>query len=256
MYNAPQRFADWMSRHRHYDPKLGITYLYHSRSDKHSIALCRFVIDDLVEASASLRKQASSGEIAYGINVPFRAPNGKTKNLDFAIGTPLRKVTSFDRPSDQQIAFVKEIGALRVACEAKSAMTEHSKSKPRLFDELSSSHEIIHQGDPNAIATGIAVINIAGTFLSPLRQKSDTRFVSQHKQPGAAGGMVAHLRGLKLRENSRDVGFEAFCTIVIDCDNVTCATLFTKPPAPQQADWDSYKSYVDRVTKFYEERFS
>jgi hypothetical protein len=205
--------------------------------------------------SAVLRKKAELGLIAYGVNIPFRAPSGKVKNLDFAIGVPVSPVIAFDRRFNEGIGCVGELRELQVSCEAKSVMTEHSKSKPRLFDELSSSHEIIHQGVPSAIATGIAVVNIAKTFVSPLRQVADAPFVTQHRQPQAAAGIVNHLRGLKLREIASDVGFDAFCTIVIDCDNVSCATLVSDPPAPQPSDPDSYKTYVDRVARFYEERF-
>src|SRR3989304_1883931 len=89
-----------------------------------------------------------------------------------------------------------------IACEAKTVMTEHGKSQPRVFDELGSSHEIVHQGDRQAIAAGITVVNIASTFVSPLRQKSKKLHVSQHKQPHAAERMVSHLRGLPIRKSA------------------------------------------------------
>jgi hypothetical protein len=89
------------------------------------------------------------------------------------------------------------IKGVLIACEAKTVMTEHGKSKPRVYDELSSSHEIVHQGRQDAIAAGITVVNIAKTFVSPLRQESGGGLhASEHKQPEAAGGMITHLRGL------------------------------------------------------------
>ena len=254
MYDAPLRFAKWMDEHRHPDKKYNFIYLYHSRSDKHSVALCKFVVADLVEACQALRNKASKGQVVCGFNLPYTAPSGKVKNLDFAIGTPPKGVSAVFE-ADQRIGRVTELTELQVSCEAKSTMTEHSKSKPRMYDELSSSHEIIHQGRPEAIATGIAVVNIASTFLSPLRQISDTPTVTKHKQPTAAAGMVTHLRGLKIRDSTRGVGFEAFCTIVLDCDNVTCARLWTGLPAPQPGDIDHYVTYIDRVAHFYTERF-
>jgi hypothetical protein len=51
-------------------------------------------------------------------------------------------------------------------------MTEHGKSQPRVYDELSSSHEIVHQGRQDAIAAGITVVNVAPRFISPLRQRA------------------------------------------------------------------------------------
>ncbi len=256
MYDAPQKLANWMSQHRHKDKKYNQTYLYHSRSDRHSVELCRFVVADLIAASRILREKAAARSIAYGVNVPYTAPSGKVKNLDFAIGKPKKPITAGDFLEGEMIACVRELESLEISCEAKSTMTEHSKSQPRMYDELSSSHEIIHQGAPSAIATGIAVINIAATFVSPLRQTSDSPYVTKHKQPKAAAGMIEHLRGLKIRNELGDVGFEAFCTIVLDCDNVTCANLWTGPPAPQPGDPDHYATYVERVVRFYEERFS
>lgn len=256
VYDAPQKLASWMSQHRHKDRRYNQTYLYHSRSDRHSVELCRLVVADLLNASGSLRDKAAVGKIAYGVNVPYQAPSGKVKNLDFAIGTPKEPITSGDFREGELIACVQELESLEISCEAKSTMTEHSKSQPRMYDELSSSHEIIHQGAPSAIATGIAVINIAATFVSPLRQTSDTPYVTKHKQPKAAGRMIEHLRGLKIRDELGGVGFEAFCTIVLDCDNVSCANLWTDPPAPQPGDLDHYQTYVARVVRFYDERFS
>lgn len=243
-----------MEEHRHADKKYSLSYLYHSRSDKHSVELCRLVVADLVEACKPLRQKAKMAEVAYGLNIPYEAPSGKVKNLDFAIGVPVEGAhTLFERGGT--IGRVTELAELQVSCEAKSTMTEHSKSKPRMYDELSSSHEIVHQGRGEAIATGIAVVNIAPTFVSPLRQTSHIPTITKHKQPAAAAGMISHLRGLKIRDSTSGVGFEAFCTIVLDCDNVSCARLWTEPPAPQPGDVDHYATYIDRVARFYRERF-
>jgi hypothetical protein len=147
---------------------------------------------------------------------------------------------------------------VRVSCEAKSVMTEHGKSKPRVFDELNSSHEIVHKGRPEAIAAGITVVNIAGEFVSPLRNQSDDAElnVTRHTQPAAAAGMVEHLRGLRIREGVTERGFDAYCTFVVDCDNRSRAVLWTAPPAPQPGDPDYYDTFIGRLACFYEERFS
>lgn len=67
--SAPQKFAEWMSTHRHVDPRFGHVYRYHSRSDAHSIALCTEILKDLAQACPVLRSQAERGEIVFGINV-------------------------------------------------------------------------------------------------------------------------------------------------------------------------------------------
>lgn len=134
-------------------------------------------------------------------------------------------------------------------------MTEHGKTKPRIFDELNSSHEIVHQGDPEAIAAGITLVNIAATFVSPTRQKGGSLIVTKHRQPDVAQQMIEHLRGLPIRADRSNAGFDAFATIVIDCDNQKLASLWTAPPAPQPGDRDHYDSFLAALSRAYEERF-
>jgi hypothetical protein len=151
MILAPERFAAWMSGHTANDKKHGRrVYRYHPRSDEHSKVLCRMVLEDLLANCPLLAEQVSAGVVVGRVNAKHTFGNGKTKNLDLAIGTP----------GDQQI-LDHPISSLRVSIEAKQCMTEHSKTKPRLFDELSSSHQIIHYGDSSAIAAGIVVVNLA-----------------------------------------------------------------------------------------------
>jgi hypothetical protein len=249
---APEEFATWLTRHEHRDPKYGWVYHYHSRSDAHSIALCTLVLEDVLRACARLRADALSDKVAYGINAKHKFPNGKAKTLDLAIGT-LRLIKSESRLAD--IIYPGEIDRVFISCEAKTVMTEHGKSQPRVFDELGSSHEIVHQGDREAIAAGITVVNIATTFVSPLRQKSRKLHVSKHKQPHAADKMDRHLRGLPIRDNIEEAGFDAYAIIVVDCDNQGPASLWTQAPAPQPGDRDHYETFVERIATAYARRF-
>ena len=247
---APERFAVWMTANVHRD-SYG-EYRYHPRSDSHSKQLCLSVLEDLIDNCSIVREQAESRSIVYGINLEVESASGKRKTLDLAIGTPAGAPEYGAEPIT-----MGPIQELLFSCEAKSCMTEHGKSKPRLYDELSSSHEIVHQGWPDAIATGISVVNIASEFVSPLRQRPGQPLeVTGHKQPDAAGGMIQHLRGLRFRGSTGGVGFEAYSTIVIDCDNRGPATLWVDPPAPQPGDLDRYETFLDRVCGFWEERFS
>jgi hypothetical protein len=235
---APKKFAQWLAKNEHRDRNYGYVYRYHPRSDAHSIALCRFILEDLLKHCAPLRQQAVAGGIVYGINYLHQwAQSRKTKTLDLAVGTGTPD-TSLASPV--RGIYRGTIERVLISCESKTVMTEHSKSQPRIYDELSSSHEIVHQGDRDAIAAGIAVVNIAGTFVSPLRQRGVELHVSHHKQPQAAERMITHLRGLPIRTASSEIGFDAYATIVVDCDNQGPAKLWTKPPAPQQRDPDEY----------------
>lgn len=251
---APEKFADWLNGHAHRDPKYGYVYKYHSRSDAHSVALCVFILEDLLERSEPLRKQGAQGAIAYGINVRHTWPNGKRKTIDLAIGIP---AAISSKPAAPGLCRADGFTEVFLSCEAKTVMTEHKKSEPRLFDELGSSHEIVHQGSPQAIAAGITVVNASETFVSPLRQTRRRKpHVSRHRQPDAARAMVQHLRGLKIRDRVNDVGFDAYCTFLIDTDNLTHVRLWTAPPAPQPGEADHYGTFITRLERFYEERFS
>lgn len=238
---APERFALWLSNNHHTD-KLGYTYYYHPRSDVHSKALAEFIWADLLAASAEIREDHLAGRIAYEVNYKYAWPKSKkSKTIDLAV---VRR-----RPLESDLVLI--------SCELKAVMTEHVKSEPRVFDELSSSHEIVHAGDPEALALGVTTVNIAETFVSPLRQRQkspEPLAVTIHQQPHAAGRMVNHLRGLPQREGLSGVGFDAYCTFVVDCDNQSPATLWSKPPAPQAGDKDHYKTFLDKVRGAYVSR--
>lgn len=255
MTTAPERFVEWMSTHTATDKKHGRkVYRYHPRSDEHSKKLCQLVLDDLLRACPVLADHAKRRIIVGEINAKYVFANGKVKNLDLALGTPADPVVEPVRPTPIMSG---RIASLRVSIEAKQCMTEHSKSKPRIFDELSSSHEIVHQGAAGAVAAGIVAINIASRFASPLRQKNKRGPLefTEHRQPAVAESMVNHLRGLKMSDQSGDVGFDAFATIVINCDNVGNCTLHTDAPAPQAGDPDHYLTFLQRICAAYAARF-
>jgi hypothetical protein len=254
MAQAPQKFADWMSSNKHQDPKYGHVYRYHSRSDSHSKALCVFILEDLLETCPVMKNHAAEGRLVYGVNVKYTWPKtGKKKTIDLAMGNPIGGPVT--RILNEAITEAP-IERVLISCEAKTVMTEHGKSQPRIFDELGSSHEIVHQGDIDAIAAGVTVVNIADQFASPLRQKMGEGIVwTRHKQPHAAQKMIQHLRGLPIRTTRRAAGFDAYSTIVVSCDNQAPCTFWTGIPAPQTGDADYYGTFVERISSAYSERF-
>jgi hypothetical protein len=239
--SAPERFANWLTLNQHKD-RLGHVYHYHPRSDAHSKTLAEFIWADLLNVSPEMKEDFNARRITYSVNHKYVWPmSKKPKTIDLAV---LAR-----RPSDD--------GLVLISCELKTVMTEHRKSGPRIFDELSSSHEIVHSGDPEALALGVTVVNIASTFVSPLRQKEASPApldITVHKQPDAAKSMVDHLRGLPQREGAVGVGFDAYATFIVDCDNQGPTTLRTSPPAPQPGDSDHYDTFLKRVAAAYTER--
>jgi len=239
--SAPERFVNWLSLNQHKD-RLGHVYHYHPRSDAHSKALAEFIWADFLIVSPEMKEDFRARRITYRVNYKYVWPKSKKpKTIDLAV---LKLKSSVE-------------DVVLISCELKTVMTEHLKSGPRVFDELSSSQEIVHSGDPEALALGLTVVNIAPTFVSPLRQKERSPaplVVTMHRQPHVAEYMVNHLRKLPKRDGPDGLGFDAYCTFIVNCDNQGPATLWTDPPAPQPGDPDHYDMFLKRVATAYVER--
>lgn len=258
MPRAPERFVDWTRGYIYLDRNkrlpAALQLQYHSRSDAHSKQLCEFVVDDLLETCELIREHAAKGRLVYGINYPHAWPNGKRKTLDLAIGLTTADVG----PPSGRIHKVRRSGIRRVliSLEAKTTATEHHKSEPRAYSELNDAHTIVHQGSRDTIATGINVINIATTFVSPLRQRPDQPIkITHHNQPAAAASMVEHLRKLPRRRGIDDVGLDAYTSVVIDMNNQGHVELWTAEPAPQPGGPDHYDTFLADICRAYAERY-
>ncbi len=260
--NAPRKWIEWLRNNRTPDKRTGWLFPYHPRSGTISSVLCRLILQDIYDRCPVLQEQAARGEVAYSLDKRFTwVKTGKVKKSDLAIGQSKTPIMGLPDSMPE----VDALSTVLISMEAKATMTEHSKSGPRLFDELSSSHEIVHQGYQDAIAAGVEVVNIAAGFVSPTRQERNLTdpIVSPHKQPRAAEGVVKTLRGLRIRNQVGEVGFDAFCQFVVNMENrpvhldpQPVVELWELPPAPQPGDIDHYETFLDRIARFYTERFS
>ncbi len=159
---------------------------YHPRSDRHSKVACWAIVFDLLGESAVMRQLVADDKIGFGINhkiVDF--VNGKEKNLDLVICRPgdpadrkKRRPYTFvdlagqwgvDLTAPQQLTLARfptltesSVGALLVAVEAKAAMTAHQKAQPRLYDELNSSHQIVHAASTQALLVPVRARELHG----------------------------------------------------------------------------------------------
>src|SRR5262249_37375119 len=139
---APQKFTDWMTANKAISKKTGHEYRYHSRSDSHSKSLGRHIVADLVAACPILKQHVRDGKVVCGINFEHTwTGSGKSKTIDLAIGTPPDAPLKLLAPDDEIVEGTIE--RVLFSCELKTTMTEHSKSQPRIYDELSSSHGIV-----------------------------------------------------------------------------------------------------------------
>lgn len=272
--------------------QFGNVWQYHSRSDRHSKVACWGLVLDLLTECPLLRTHVEAGKVRLGINHELRDfRNAKKKNLDLVLcratsgeaasggskagakgvrdfaGLVERygiQLTRGDRKALGQLPElpIAGVATVLVATEAKAAMTAFLKARPRLKDELTSSHQTIHGDNQYAIAAGLVLVNAAPTFVSPDLNKHDLKqtppLVSVHRQPQDAQKIVDGLRDLQRRSTVADSGFDALGVVVLDCRNDGSAVdvVTARPPAPAAADDFDYDRFIHRLAHLYATRFS
>lgn len=259
---------------------------YHSRSDRHSKIACWGVLFDLLHTSDLLRSHVAGGKVVFGVNHVMRDfVNNKKKSLDLVLCRPgdaeesrRRRSTTLaslaDRwgislTADQQakmdsLPLIPEgpVGAVLVALEAKATMTEHTKAGPRLYDELNSSHQIVHASSNKALSVGFFMVNASKSFISPDRNKGVASLpvvtVTMHRQPDAAAFSINVVEGLPRRSGASGVGYDGMAIVVVDMpnDGVTPVKLVTVPPAPQPGDIFNYDAMLTRIANEYDATFA
>jgi hypothetical protein len=268
----------------------GNKWQYHSQSDRHSKVACWAMTLDLLVNCQLLRSHIAEAKVGLGINHELRDfRNNKKKNLDMVLcrAAPVqakggskggvRGARDFAALADAYALRLTDperrllaklpslpiagVATVLVATEAKAAMTAFSKARPRLKDELTSSHQTIHGDNESAIAAGLVLVNGASTFISSSMNKYDlgqhAATISSHRQPDDAQKIVDGLRDIQRRSSPSDAGFDALGVIVLECRNDGSAiTHITRhPPAPTPADDFDYARFVHRVAHLYATRF-
>ncbi|MFJ6856840.1 hypothetical protein [Streptomyces werraensis] len=252
---------------------------YHPRSDRHSKVACWGIMFDLLQTSGLLRAHVEAGKVAFGINhqmVDF--VNDKRKDLDLVLCRPGSGVPSKRKPytltslakkwgieltEDQQARLdalpeLREapVGHVLAALEAKACMTEHGKAGPRLYDELNSSHQIVHGASSQALAVGFCMVNAAEKFYSPTNRHNGPD-ANLHSQPHATQKAIEAVSRLPRRSSSNDRGYDGFGIVVVNLvnDGVTPVTLVTDSPAPAIGTIFHYDSMLHRVAHEYDMSF-
>lgn len=245
---------------------------------------CWATLFDLMGCCPLFRTHTETGAIGFGINHEMRDfRTGKKKDLDLVISTPgtdpVRgniphsfveladhyEVELTDDEQQELNAFPPlrrvSVGTVHVALEAKATMTAHIKALPRLHDELNSSHLTVHGSSDFAIAAGFVMVNVAATFVSPIRNPHNVddspAIVTTHSQPKDAERTIAKVREIPRRANVGDIGFDAIGIVVVELTNDgSPAVLVNEPPAPSAADIFHYDQMIRRIQSTYEGRFS
>lgn len=270
-------------------PRTGFQYgnrwQYHPRSDHHSKVACWGLLFDLMLNCSLLRKHAEAGLIAYGLNHEMRDfQSGRKKNLDLVLCRPRSGFVvgaspaptfadealeigvalspeAHDKLSGLPPLHEAEVGAVHIALEAKACMTAFLKARPRLFDELNSSHLAIHGNSPHTIAAGLAMVNIAPEFISPGNNPFSLAdrppVMNRHSQPREAALVIEKLREIPRRRKDTDEGYDAFGIVLVDCRNDgTPVTLVANSPAPEYGAVDHYEMMVHRLAQLYEQKYA
>jgi hypothetical protein len=260
---------------------------YHPQSDRHSKVACWGILFDLLQTSELLRSHVAAGKVYFGVNhVMQDFVHNKKKKLDLVLCRPGEE-TGASRAglpvtlsslawhwgiplSARQQATLSAlpvitrapVGAVLVALEAKATMTEHGKAGPRLYDELNSSHQIVHAASNRALSVGFFMVNAANRFVSPNRNKGlvggARPLVTAHKQPSAADYSINVVKGLPRRSGVSGTGYDGMAIVVIDManDGVTPVKLVTGPPAPPPGDIFNYTAMLTRVANEYDAAFA
>lgn len=259
----------------------GNAWQYHPRSDRHSKIACWALMLDLLEACSLLRAHVEAGKVAVGINHGMRDfARNRAKNLDLVVcttaGTERRRGTFAGLVAPYTIVLsdtdrraldsLPEIplanpATVLMALEAKACMTAFAKARPRLYDELNSSHSTIHGDTDGAIAAGFALVNAAETFVSPIRNPwsllDHEPAVSRHNQPKDLCSVAAKLTELPRRSRPGEEGFDAFAITVIDCPNDGRAVEVKRGvPGEYYPEIYDYSQTIGRLAQLYATRFS
>lgn len=259
----------------------GNTWQYNSRSDRHSKIACWGVFFDLLNNCHHLLQHAAAGKIGFGINHElhdFKAD--RKKNLDLVVCTPgsLTTATHTDFAGLADLYGIElntserkalnalpkvarvPVGTVRIALEAKAAMTAHIKALPRLHDELNSSHSAIHGSFEQAIAAAFTMVNMADEFMSSDMNKfsiaENTPKYNQHTQPKDTTRTIEKIKKIPRRTKEGDYGFDAIGIVLISMKNDgSPAVIVEKDPAPKPNDIFHYESMIRRASELYSSKY-
>lgn len=247
-------------------------YQYHSRSDHHSKVSCWAIVFDLLWSCPTLLQHVLNKKVFIGINHKINDfTNGKAKNLDLVICTAgskklfkddfhsMENKYSIQLSADEKdklkgfpLLERREVGSVLVALEAKACMTAHQKSWPRLYDELNSSHAIVHGASDDSIAAGYVIVNASSTHASTVAPYN----VNKHKQPHDALGTIDVVKQLRRRSGTGQNGYDALGISVVDLANDGSQVIIVPPPTGlSSSDPLSYDQMIQRICSAYSARF-
>lgn len=264
--------------------QFGNLWQYHPRSDRHSKVACWATFFDLLGTSALLRRHVAEGKVVFGVNHTMRdfktrrkkdldlviarpgteEPNPLTRNktlksLAFHYGVVLTEGQE-DRLDQLPNARGGPVGSVLVALEAKACMTKFSSSRPRLYDELNSSHLTIHGASAQAVAAALVTVNRSPELISPDRNRISLQGrqpdIMSFRQPQGAASIVEKITEIPRRSGTNEEGFDSIGVVMLYCRNDgSDITVVNDPPAPEPSDDFHYDQMIRRLGHIYDSRF-
>ena len=240
------------------------TEQYHPRSDAHSNALCRGVLNDLLAHCAPLAEKAARGELVAQLNRTITV-NYQRWNIDLVLGPP---PGAPEPPEDDAPIRFAVPAVVELAVEAKGVMTEHSKARHNRLRDLQAFHSHAHTYNDDVVAGGVVGVNTAEVFWSPLRDEDD--LTRQPNIQRLVDETVDLFRNIPLRDApSEGPGMEAIGVLAVRHDNLrknqhpppeapapSPTKLVTGAPAPPTGDPLHYATMVHRLCRAYRARWS
>jgi hypothetical protein len=226
---------------------------------------------DLLANSSLLRQHVVEGKVIFGLDHKMHdyAAN-RSKNLDLVVARPHdagwttkrrpRHFSELPDAFDMELTTTQRaglealpdplegaVGAVHLALEAKACMTAFTKSYPRLYDELNSSHAVIHGASNRALAVGLAIINVATEFVSPVGKRN------RHNQPQDALGAIGKVEQLPRRSGDEGVGYDGLGIVLVDLVNDGSPVMLAhEPMVPINYEYDRM---IVRIANEYDVRF-
>lgn len=247
-----ERIVDWLNQERNWSYSRNVPY--HPRSDSHGGAQCRYLVDDLLYESDSIREAAVAGNLVYQEDYEV-GEGGLSWNTDLVIGPPANSV-QISLDSDREMAQA-DPAEIYLAADAKSIMTEHQKARRNRQRDINSFADIMHHHHEKALTTGILLVNVAEKFDSPLRDSDD---ITDHVHINRiVEEIIDMFDSINRSEGEISANLDGAGVVVVDhtnlIDDVGKTELVTDPPAPQEGDRVHYRTFVSQMADWFERRF-
>lgn len=220
-------------------PNLG----FNPRSQQHSTALSRFILDDLQRMSPRIAADITTGKIVPRLNANV-ATRITVRNVDLVL-----RDEDLPGPLDQ----------VRAAVEHKTLMTAHGKARKNRLGDIVAYANHVHNHNLHAIATATMIVNTSPAYENPdeFARKLIRPSGTPERWQQLIEGTMRLYAALPLRDRADEPNDqpEALTIALIDYDGRNPARLITASPAPQPGSPTFLLDFYERIIRLYEERF-